>query len=71
MVGKVNYPEATIAQKDFVREHLLAYATEGRPRAVHRALGPQRRNIGSSGDGADVADESCRDGNIQPTHWVV
>lgn len=28
-------------------------------------------NIGSSGDGADVADESCRDGNLQPTHWVV
>lgn len=43
MVGKVNYLEATIAQKDFVREHLLAYSTEGRPHAVHRALGPQRR----------------------------
>ena len=64
MVGKVNYLEATIAQKDFVREHLLAYATEGRPHAVHRGLGPQRRNFGSSGDGADVADESCRDGNL-------
>ena len=71
MVGKVNYLEATIAQKGLRQRIPLCIHNRGRPHAVHRALGPQRRGFGSSEDGDDVADESCRDGNLQPTHWAV